>query len=188
MISYNDLYDILRKEKYTEVLQPLQKSFVAEVSEYLNDKRDQSLSVDDLFADDVIKSKKQFENSIALFKELMRLRKKKILNLVFVATETGMMKRDYENMLSFEKEVFDSLVKAFEENDKQIFQALHNKKGEKGSIDMKKMIIFTQNVEQFIDMSGKAVGPFNSGDLVNLDSQVSGILVSSGKANFVDED
>lgn len=187
MLSYNDLYELLRKEKYSEVLQVLPKNFVSEVSEYLNDRRDQSLKEDDLFADNVIKSKKQLENSIALFRELMRIRKKKILNLVFVATETGMMKRDYENMLSSEKEVFDSLVKAFEEGDKQIARTLHNK-GAKREIDTKKMIIFNQTVEQFVDMTGKAVGPFNSGDLVNLDSQVSGILVSSGKADFVDEE
>jgi len=68
------------------------------MSDYLSDKKQESSSDDDLFGDNVAKSKKQLENSVALFKELIRMRKKKLLNLVFVATETGIMKRDYENM------------------------------------------------------------------------------------------
>ena len=64
---------------------------------------------------------------MAIFKELVLRRKKKLLNLVFVAAETGIMKRDYENMLQFEKEIFDRLIKAFEEGDR--FMAFPVKEG-----------------------------------------------------------
>ncbi|MEK6893300.1 MAG: hypothetical protein AABX07_03790 [Nanoarchaeota archaeon] len=183
MISYNDIYELLRKEKYSELLQPLPKSFIAEISEYLSDKKQQSLKEEDLFADSALKSKKQLENSISIFKELIRVRKKKLLNLIFVATETGMMKRDYENMLSFEKEMFDKLVKVFEDGDKEMASSMNGKKEKEEN----KMILFSQEVEQFVDMSGNLVGPFTAGQLANLDKEVSGILVSSGKAKFVDE-
>ena len=53
--------------------------------------------------------------------------------------------------------------------------------------DKNKMILFNQNVEQFVDMTGNLVGPFVSGELANLDSQVSEILVQGGKARFMDE-
>ena len=76
------------------------KGFIEDYFEYLTDKKAESAKEDDVFQDNIIKSKKQFENSIALFKELMRLRKKKILSLIFIATKTGMMKRDYDNMLN----------------------------------------------------------------------------------------
>ena len=39
----------------------------------------------------------------------------------------------------------------------------------------------------FIDMNGEVVGPFYSGQLANLKSEVSEILVSGGKAKFIDE-
>lgn len=186
MLSYNDLYELLRKEKYGENLQQLPKNFVDDVTEYLNDRKDQSSNGGDLFADSVAKSKKQLENSIAIFKELILRRKKKLLNLVFVAAETGIMKRDYENMLNFERDVFDKLVKAFEDGDKTLSKALNTRKDDL-LIDKKKMILFNQNVEQFVDMSGNLIGPFNSGDLANLEAQVSEILVSGGKAQFIDE-
>jgi DNA replication initiation complex subunit (GINS family) len=186
MLSYNDLYELLRKERFNENLQLLPKNFLEEVSAYLNEKKELSMNDDSMFADSVLKAKKQFENSIAIFKELIIRRKKKLLNLVFVAAETGIMKRDYENMLVFERELFDKLVKAFEENDKEISKVFIQKKTE----ELKKtnrMIIFNQNVEQFIDMTGGLVGPFASGELANLEKEVAEILVSGGKASFVDE-
>ncbi|MBI3334751.1 DNA replication complex GINS family protein [Candidatus Pacearchaeota archaeon] len=185
MLSYNDLYEILRKEKYSEVLQQLPKDFVESVSEYLNDKKDQAVQGDELFQDSVLKSKKQLENSIAIFKELMLRRKKKLLNLVFVATETGIMKRDYENMLAHEREMFDLLVKTFEEGDKALARGIHGKKAQEKK--QHKMVIFNNDLEKFVDMSGIVIGPFAAGELVNLDAGVSEILVQGGKARFVDE-
>ena len=185
MISYNDIYELLRKEKYNETLQSLPKDFIKDFVDYLNDRKTGNESSDDLFMENVIKAKKQFENSIAIFKELILRRKKKLLNLVFVAAETGIMKRDYENMLKFEKSLFDKLVKAFEEGDKEIARIFNGQKKKEESEN--KMILFTQGVEQFVDMNGEVVGPFNSGELVYMNSKVSEILVQSGKARFVDE-
>ena len=187
MLSYNDIYEILRKEKYSEPLQILPKNFIEDFATYVADKRQHSSGVDDLFAGDSLKDKKQLENSIAIFKELMLRRKKKLLNLVFVAAETGILKRDYETMLYFEKESFEKLVRAFEEGDRELTKMLQNGGKQAVAADPFKMILFTQSVEQFVDMSGNTVGPFNAGQLANIDSGVGEILVSSGKASFVDE-
>ncbi len=185
MIGYNDIYEVLRKEKYSESLQMLPKDFLRDVSEYIVEQKVQGNRDEDLFADSVSKAKKQLENSVSIFKELILRRKKKLLNLVFVAAETGIMKRDYENMLSFEREVFDKFIKAFEEGDKELAKSLSGKK--EIELDVKKMVMFNDKVEQFVDMTGNLVGPFNAGDLANLDSKVSEILVQGGKAKYVDE-
>ena|SRR3989344_7052315 len=186
MLSYNDICDILRKEKYSEVLQQLPKGFIDEFNEYISSKVGETNNSSDLFQENIAKSKKQLENSIALFKELFRVRKKKLLNLVFVATETGIMKRDYENMLSFEKEIFDELVKSFNGFDKELRSALIGK-AKKGE-GKQRMVIFNQNVEQFVDMQGKLIGPFASGELANLENGVAEIFVTGGKAGYVDEE
>lgn len=186
MLDYNALYEIIRKEKYSDALQQIQKNFLEEFSEYLSSKRELTAKEDDLFTDTGIKAKKQLENSLALFRELILRRKKKILNLVFIAAETGIMKRDYENMLSFEREIFDKLVKAFEEGDKEISRSLNGKR-DSTELEKNKLILFNQDIDKFVDMTGNVIGPFKSGELVNLDASVSEILVQSGKANFVDE-
>jgi len=40
MITYNDLFEALRKERYSEELQALSKDFFEQVAEYFNDKKD----------------------------------------------------------------------------------------------------------------------------------------------------
>lgn len=185
MINYNDVYEILRKEKYSETLQTLSKSFLSDFASFLNDLKSRSQD-DNVFSDSAMKIKKQIENSLALFRELVLRRKKKLLNLVFVAAETGIMKKDYENMLDFERQIFEKLVKSFEEGDKELARILQGNSSEPVNSKMK-MILFNEDVEQFVDMSGNTVGPFNSGQMANLDDGISSILVSSGKASFVDD-
>jgi len=183
MLTYHDLYEIVRKEKYSELLQKLPDSFLLDIGEYLKDRREQSMQEEGLFAESGAKNKKQLENSVALLKELILRRKKKLLNLVFVAAETGIMKRDYENMLFFEKEMFEKFVKALEEADKDLAGFMKGKKAEE---EKNRMIIFNQEIEQFVDMSGKVLGPYKSGELANLDKDVSQILVTGGKAEYID--
>ena len=183
MLNYNDVYELVRKEKFAETLQALPKGFLIDFATYMNEGKNLPQSAD-LFSESAVKTKKQFENAFALFRELILRRKKKLLSLVFVAAETGIMKRDYENMLPFEKDTFDKIVKAFEEGDKNLARSLQ---GEIVQVSTPfKMVLFNQDVEQFVDMSGSVVGPFTIGQMANLDSGVSGILVSSGKATFVD--
>ncbi len=185
MIGYEDLYELLRKEKYSESLQLLPKNFIEDFSKYMKENTSEPSSDNGLFSDALIKSKKEFENAIALFKELILKRKKKILNLVFVATETGIMKRDYENMLPIETKVFEKLVKSFEDGDKELSKILN---GQQDKEEKDKMILFKEDVEQFVDHTGSTIGPFKSGELTNLDSNVANILVSGEKADFVDEE
>lgn len=185
MLNYNDLYELLRKEKYAENLQPLDKSFLIDFTAYLKKLREESSVESDLFSDAVSQSKKQLENSIALFKGLILRRKKKLLNLVFVAAETGIMKRDYENMFDFERKIFDNLVKAFEDGDKDLSLVLNGKRH--GDGEQQRLILFHEDTEQFVDMDGNLIGPFKKGDLAHLHAKVGEVLVSGGKASFVDE-
>ncbi len=181
MITYNDLYDALRKEKYSEQLQPLQKNFIKEVMEYLEDKKDVSEKKEDLFSDPILKTKKQFENAISIFKEILLRRKKKILNLSFIAKETGVSKRDFDNMLEFEKDIFDKVVKSMEDADKKI-SCLMNGSEKETHI----MVTFKEKVDEFLDASAEAVGPFDKGEIANLPEEIVKILKDSGKVELVE--
>ena len=186
MITYNELYDALRKERYSEQLQPIPKNFIKEVSAYLKDKKEIASKEDDEFSDTITKTKKQFENSIAIFKELMLRRKKKILDLVFIAAETGISKRDFENMLAVEKECFDEIIKSIEKNDKHISKILKGADEEEGK-SKNKMIVFVQDTEEFLDLEGNALGPFKKGDVANLSEEISNILIINKKAEAIEE-
>ena len=137
-----------------------------------------------MLSEEAIKDKKNFENSISIFKELMLRRKKKILGLVFMASETGIMKRDYSNLLDFEQNIFDNLVKVMNEGDMKLNELLSG--GTKKENEKNKMIIMKEKIEEFVDLNGDNIGPFEKGQLANLDKEVAEILVSGGKATFVD--
>ena len=183
MLTYNDIYEALRKEKYSEQLQQLPKRFLIDVSEYFQQKKDMGERQQDLFSAAILKTKKQFENAVSIFKELMMRRKKKLLNLAFVAAETGISKRDYENMMEFEKEMFDEIMKSIDKAEKRLEGELKGKGIERKNI----MVLFLQDTEKFLDLSGEEIGPFKKGDVANLSKEVVNILEEDNKVEIMEE-
>src|SRR3989344_8983592 len=120
MITYNDIYEALRKERYSEQLQLITKKFLRDIAEYFEEKKKSSEKEESSLTETTTKGKKQLENAISMFKELMLRRKKKILSLVFIAAETGLSKRDFENLLPFEKTLFEKIMDAVELSDKEL--------------------------------------------------------------------
>ncbi len=64
MITYNDIYEASRKERYSDQLQQLSKNFVNEVADYLKEKKEIASKQEDVFPDVIVKTKKQLENAM----------------------------------------------------------------------------------------------------------------------------
>ena len=184
MITYNDLYESARKERYSDQLQPLPKNFILEVANYLSEKKQLSLKEDDAFSDMIAKTKKQLENAMTLFRELMTRRRKKILNLILIAAETGISKQDFDNMLDFEKSLFEELMKGIEASDKKINEMLL---GKREVSEKNELVVFKTDVGEFVGMDGEKVGPFEKGQMANISKEVAAILVEDGKAEVVEK-
>lgn len=184
MLTYNDLYEALRKERYSDELQVLPKHFISAVAEYFNEKRSSNEPKEDFFSDATIKSKKKLENAIGLFRELLLRRKKKILNLAFVASETGISKRDFENMLVFEKELFESVVRALEKTEQSLNESMAGEKLENNFL----LVRFLDSVPVFLNVEGEEVGPFEKGEVANLDKEIAEILEKDKKVEILEED
>ena len=184
MITYNDLYEAARKERYSDQLQPLPKNFVDEVAKYLKEKKQLSLKDDDEFSDMIAKTKKQLENATTLFHELMTRRRKKILDLVLIASETGISKQDFENMLAFEKFLFEELMKNIENSDKKLSEMLLGKKVEETKNEL---LMFKSDVGEFLDMEGEKAGPFKTGQIANVPKEIAKILIEDGKVERVEK-
>ena len=185
MITYNDIYEAARKERYSESLQHLPKNFIEEVSDYIKEKKEIASKEDDIFSDVIVKTKKQLENAQTLFKELMRTRRKKILGLVLISAETGISKQDFENMLLIEKELFEELMKNIDRCDKAINGKMIGKKEEEHKNEM---ILFVSGVDEFLGLEGEKIGPFEKGQIANLPKEISQILVADGKAEVIEKD
>lgn len=185
MITYNDIYEAARKERYSEQLQPLAKNFVTEVANYLKEKKEIAAKEDDVFSDVIMKTKKQIENAITLFKELMLRRRKKILNLILIAAETGISKQDFENMLQIEKDLFEDLMKNIDASDKKLGGVLNGGKGEE--ILKNELVCFIEDVEEFVDINGEKMGPYEKGQMANIPKEIAKILVDGKKAEIIGE-
>jgi DNA replication initiation complex subunit (GINS family) len=186
MITYNEIYESLRKEKYSEQLQLLNKDFVKEVAEYFKEKKEMSNKEEDMFSESIIKTKRQLENAILIFKELMLKRKKKILHLAFIAAETGITKRDFDNMLDFEKEMFENIMHTMEQTDKNVSGLLNSNGNEKESKIF--LLNFKQDVEEFLGLEGEKLGPFSKGNIVSLPEQIARILIDDEKAELISDE
>ncbi len=184
MITYNDIYEAARKERYSEQLQRLSKKFITEVSNYLREKKDIASKEDDVFSDVIIKTKKQLENAITLFKELMLRRRKKILTLVLIAAETGISKQDFENMMAIEKELFENMMKSIDSSDKQLIESMN---GKKKNIQKNELIVFKEDVDELVDLKGERIGPFEKGQIMNISKEIAQILIDDNKAELVME-
>jgi len=183
MITFSDIYEAMRKEKYSEQLQILPKKFIQEVSNYFHEKKEFISKETDIFSDSAVKDKKKFENAIASFRDLMRIRKKKILNLAFVASEVGISKRDFENLLSYEVDFFEEVVKSLEKLEKSL-------NGEMSGIvkeeNKNKLVRFIESVPEFVNYDGDEVGPFEKGEIANIENEMADALKNDNKVEIIE--
>jgi len=185
MLTFSDIYEAMRKEKYSEKLQMLSKKFLIEASDYFKEKKEFLNKEDDLFSDMAIKNKKKLDNAVSSFRDLLRIRKKKILNLAFVASQVGISKKDFENLMAFEKDLFEELVKALERAEKnQVADMSGSVKDERKH----RLVRFLDDVPAFLGFDGSDVGPFAKGEVANLESEIIEILSKDKKVEVIDED
>jgi len=183
MITYNDIYEAVRKERYSSQLQPLPKNFISEVAEYFKEKKQATLKETDEFSEVILKTKKQLENAYTFFKELILSRRKKILDLVLIAAETGISKQDFDNMLDFEKELFEDIMKCMNLSESKLNKKLSGKSIE--NFETNELIIFKEDTESFLDLNAEKMGPFEKGQIANVPKEIAKILIESGKAEKI---
>jgi len=182
MITYNDICEAERKERYSDQLQPIPKTFLKDVAEYLKEKKEMASEDSDVFSDVIVKTKKQLENAITFFRAFIRRRKEKILKLVFVASETGISKQDFENMFPFEKTLFEDLMKSVDLSEKVLSEMLNG-----GSEDSQKneLVVFIEPLEEFVGLDGEKMGPFEKGQIANIQKEIAKILIDGKKVEIV---
>lgn len=184
MITFNDIYEALRKEKYSENLQPLALNFLQDVNNYFQEKKNFLDKEKDVFSDIVLKNKKKLENSISSFKDLLRIRKRKILNLAFIASEVGIGKKDFENLLSFEKDLFEDVVRALENSEKEREAEMN---GSPNGALKHRLVRFLENVPEFLNFESQEIGPFEKGEIANLEAEIVEILEKDNRIEVIDD-
>ncbi len=110
-ITYETLFDLLRRERSRSELQSLDKSFYTDVIEYLKEKKG-TLREDDNTTTTISKSEQekikiQLKNIQKILRELYEIREKKVINLAMnrVRTESDLI--DRSNLLTEELSLYN---------------------------------------------------------------------------------
>jgi DNA replication initiation complex subunit (GINS family) len=112
-ITFETLYDILRREKSREELQELKPSFFEDVVRYLKEKQNSLLSSgqESLFAGD---DKIQHQNIRRIIRDIYDLREKKIISLARDVSRTGTNLINMKALLAEEEEMYKDLLLLFD--------------------------------------------------------------------------
>ncbi|OYT41489.1 hypothetical protein B6U80_01210 [Candidatus Pacearchaeota archaeon ex4484_26] len=186
MVTYPEIFEILRKEKYSNKLQALEKGFLSNVALYLKEKtallERERRERPEFFNETLDKTRKQLENAKAMLRELFMLRQKKIMELSLIASKTGISKTEMKNMLEDERELFELVLKKVKETDEKLVSIME---GIKKIEDENMLIKFKAEIPKFVDLSGKEIGPFKESDVANLPKKIAETLIKSKMAEIV---
>lgn len=196
IITYETLYELLRREKYRKELQKLDKNFFKDVINYLEEKKSILKSQekkDNIFApSNVQKTRKQLENLQKIIKELYERRETKIIQLAVFSSRTNATIHDYGSMLDEEKELYKTLSEDLGNFRSSILKSLlrgelptKNKKTrklEKDKVIETKLIRFLQPMPQFVGDDLEIYGPFEAEDISNLPARVADVLIKNNRA------
>jgi uncharacterized protein YcsI (UPF0317 family) len=111
-------------------------------------------------------------------------RRKKILNLALVAAETGISKQDFDNMLLFEKSLFEDLMQCVERNDRKFNELLN---GSEEETHKNMLIAFLEDVDEFMASDGQRYGPYETGQFVNIPKDIAKVFLDDGVAESMEK-
>ena len=202
IITYENLYNILRKEKQNQELQELKDTFYNEVMAYIEEKKEileSQQKKESIFTTiEVQKTKKQLENIFKILKELYEKRENKIIYLALLNSKTNEETNEESFMLERELELYESLKKVLDNSRNSIFDSIinGNKQKEQEDIEPKdlkvekmpknsKKITILKPIESFVDTNLKTRGPFKKEDMAILPEEIAELLISKNIAKEI---
>jgi hypothetical protein len=88
-------------------------------------------------------------------------------------------------MLQYEKELFEVITQKLEETTKIINNMINGQQEKKLQ---KQLVRFSKDVESFLDLEGKTLGPFKKVEIANMPAEITNILISGDKAVAIEND
>ena len=209
MITYDDIYELLRAEKNSADLEPLNASYFSKVKEYLAAKRTLLESQKGgMFSGLKERAKilSEIENVRGALKDLFEKRECKVINRALYTLRTELKLKDSTSMLPSEVELYNSLLSNLEKS-KLAFTRLIDE----GAVQEPTFVetppvkepvsepipepvaapivdedgvslTFLDAVPELVDASLRKHGPFEVGETASLPSELASILVAQGKA------
>ncbi|MBI4146943.1 DNA replication complex GINS family protein [Candidatus Woesearchaeota archaeon] len=205
VLTYETLYEHLRKEKTREELQKVEPNFHQDVLYYLKDKQqayDESLTKNDIFSQsERDKLHIQLANIKKILRDLYDIRERKIINMAVNSSRIKTHIIDTANLLPPEQSLFQSIHAVLSQHRTGIVnRMLELREPEllpvvlpvpemkapetfvEPALPTKKHVKFLDNIEQFVGEELEMYGPYATNDEAELPCELAEILISQGKA------
>ena len=197
IITYDTLYDLLRKEKFSIDLQTIPQSFFKETISYLKEKELilKNQEKDTVFTLEIEKTRKQIENIKKLLKELYEKRERKIIDQALSASRTEIKNKEI-SLLPEEEQFYKELITLLTEYRENILLRVLSKKQPKPKEEEPKeiktednnnlkLIRFLTEIPKFIGTDLNVYGPFEREDLANLPKDIAKTLIEKKRAEEI---
>ena len=190
IITYEILYDILRREKTRQELQKIELNFFQDINKYLNEKTailDDLKSKSSIFAQkEIEKTEKELNNIRKIIKEIYEKREAKIVQLALSSAITNKV-QDMNNLLEEERLIFDGIVKFLKEIRQELLSKLleNNKPKVIKSNPEIKTIRILQPTPRFIGDDLNEYGPFEEEYIASLPAKTAELLIKNNKAEEI---
>ena len=207
VITYETLYELLKRERERTDLQKLEPTFFSDTINYIKDKKKiLDAKSDSVFAlEERKKTDRQLDNIYKIVRELYERREKKIISLALDKSRTKSNLIDTTVLLKEERVLFDALgnlLDSYREailhtvlSEKMPFmQPIEDKKPsaafnhEPEQKKPTKLVRFTHQVPKFVGPELEEYGPFDGEDIANLPFEVADVLINKGKAEEIKEE
>ncbi|MBS3122492.1 DNA replication complex GINS family protein [Candidatus Woesearchaeota archaeon] len=206
-LTYETLFELLRREKNRAEIQPLEPSFYKDFIGYLKTKKQllQEKQSQLSQGDEVAKLSLQIENINKLMKELYERREKKVVSLAILNTKSG-PELSKEGMLEFENKLYNDLIVLFSKYRKGILLNLLNQnlpkiedeEPPKATKDVLNkpiqetkealLVRFLSPIPKFVGEELETYGPFERDQISTLPAKIAKILIDRKKAEEINEE
>ena len=195
IITYENLYEILRREKYRTELQKLDETFYQDVVKYLQEKKailDSQSKKDSIFAStEVEKTQTQLKNILKILKELYEKRENKILQFALFSSRSN-NPQDTSTMLPEEYTFYTSLKGTLDQYREGILLQLLQTKLPSMEIEQKPLkteektdsisVEILKDIPEFVGPDLSIYGPFKKDQLTTVPESVAKLLVQTEQA------
>jgi DNA replication factor GINS len=168
-ITFELIRRIQREEQRVPKLTKLPENFYQNIAAYLQQKRNLVETKDDR------KGGLEIKNIERLVEDIFNRRERKILNQAIISVRTGMSP---ENLTEEEDVFFNVLLNSLKDRrDNMLKKMLEEVEEEFASL-----IVFKEDVPQFVGSDMKTYGPFKKGDIAKLPEENMKVLIERGIA------
>lgn len=211
-ITYETIFEVLRKERNYEDLQKLNEDFFEELSKYIEEKNNalnEKPRLDQYFEGHENEQQAiriQLQNIKRLVKDVFDRRERKIIEMALNKAKTGSNIVDTSSLLPEEKGFFDKQIELISSYRRELLEpVLSSQKTQvaKKEIELQKpkelntahseninksfkKINILEEIPKFVGLDLEIYGPFKASEEVELNPEIAEMLIKTNKAKVIE--